>query len=417
MRILTVVCNLDKGGTQRTAQNFCEAYACLGHDSRLIALYGDGPRLQELQELGIRVWVGFSDEVKQEIQHWKPEVIHLHSLRLQEQDVYTLRNLCVEAEFVETNVFSVPSAYSGVLKCSFQLSVWCRYLYLSRGGAKDNCPVVPNPVKVKSFFRAPDEDCLRFREKYGIPAGDFVFGRVGQSYYGKWSLYLIDLFERFYRQESRNASLLLVNPPQEILKYLEGKDISSKVVVIREINGDDELRSCYSTIDVFLHIANQGESFGLVLAESLLCETPVITLNTPWGDNAQSEVVGNNVGGLCANTIPEFYQMMKKLYSDRQLIRNLGARGRAYVNSHFDYLKVAQMSIDSISGAVVPKNGLAAGGLQAIGNIHKPLKTLLVFLLWSKLHFIQSHRLVNFMLKRLMRYDARIKYALRLTQK
>ena len=102
MKILTVVFDLDKGGTQRTAQNFCEAYSLLGHDSRLIALYGEGPRLKELQNHPIFVWIGLSDHVKQEIQAWKPDVVHLHSLQLKYQDVYVLRRICAQADFVET---------------------------------------------------------------------------------------------------------------------------------------------------------------------------------------------------------------------------------------------------------------------------------------------------------------------------
>jgi hypothetical protein len=240
MKILTVVYNLDKGGTQRTAQNFCEAYAVLGHESRLIALYEGGSRLKELLENNIYVWIGFSDEVKRQIQEWQPEIIHLHTLKLKEKDVYELKAICPAAEFVETNVFSVPSPYSDLLTYSFQLSEWCRYLYLSRGGSPKKCRVVPNPVKVKSFFKSAEEDCLAFRRKYAIPEEDFVFGRVGQNFYGKWSLYLIDLFERFYLQETQAVTLLLVNPPQEIIQYVQAKkDISSKVVIISHINGDD----------------------------------------------------------------------------------------------------------------------------------------------------------------------------------
>jgi hypothetical protein len=55
MRILTVVYNLEKGGTQRAAQNFCEGYKELGHDSKIVAAYNSGIRETELQEKGIEV--------------------------------------------------------------------------------------------------------------------------------------------------------------------------------------------------------------------------------------------------------------------------------------------------------------------------------------------------------------------------
>ncbi len=48
MKILTIVNNLDKGGTQRAAQNFCEGYAKLSNDSRILTVYKGGIRVEEL---------------------------------------------------------------------------------------------------------------------------------------------------------------------------------------------------------------------------------------------------------------------------------------------------------------------------------------------------------------------------------
>ena len=40
-------------------------------------------------------------------------------------------------------------------------------------------------------------------------------------------------------------------------------------------------------MDVFAHSAQQGESFGYVLAEAALCEIPIVTMATPWADDSQ----------------------------------------------------------------------------------------------------------------------------------
>ena len=410
MKVLTVVNNLQKGGTQRAAQNFCEAYAVLGHESKLLALYGDGPRKKELDEENIHVWIGFADKIKNEISSWKPDLIHLHSLQLKTEDVYTLRDLCPKSFFVETNVFSVPTKYSEILTNSFQLSEWCKYLYIARGGKKNKCLVVPNPVKVKNFYKTSPLESQNFRAKYKIPTDAFLFGRIGQSYYGKWSLYLIDLFKKFVENENPNSYLLIVNPPKEIVQYVSEKGLNDKVVDIEQLVSDEELRTCYSTIDVFLHIANQGESFGLVLAESLLCETPVITLNTPWGDNAQSEVVGNNIGGYCADSIADFYTFMKKLFLEKDLIKKLGSNGRAHIISNYDYLIVAQKCIDSLASDFHEEILYQPSNMKGIKELSSPLKPLIVFLLWVKLHNAKSHRLINFILKRLNNFDARSNY-------
>ena len=53
------------------------------------------------------------------------------------------------------------------------------------------------------------------------------------------------------------------------------------MIDIAFLKDDKELSNCYSAIDIFVHAANQGESFGMVLAEAQLCQTPIITLSTP----------------------------------------------------------------------------------------------------------------------------------------
>lgn len=410
MKVLTVVLNLQKGGTQRAAQNFCEAYAVLGHDSKLVSLYEDGPRRTELEEEQIKVWVGFSNLIKQEIINWKPDIIHLHSLKLNVEDVYELNKICPQALFVETNVFSVPSKYTDILTYSFQLSEWCTYLYIARGGEKNKSLIVPNPVKTKNFFKATEKEHEGFRRKYKIPFDAYIFGRIGQSHYGKWSLYLIDLYERFLKEENDNTYLILVNPPVEITHYITERKLQEKVVIIERLNSDEELRICYSSIDVFLHIANQGESFGLVLAESLLCETPVITLNTPWGDNAQSEVVGHNIGGFCANSLPDFYNFMLRLFREKDLTSKLGSGGRSHIISHYDYLIVAQKCMDAILNTLPEKKDFHPLNLHGLKQLEFPLKSLTLSLLRIKLHNEKSHRVVNFLLKKLLKFDARSKY-------
>ena len=78
MNILTVVSDLGKGGTQRTAQNFAEGYLDLGHDSRLIAFYNLGPRYGELINR-LPVWFRINITTILEINKWSPDIIHIHT--------------------------------------------------------------------------------------------------------------------------------------------------------------------------------------------------------------------------------------------------------------------------------------------------------------------------------------------------
>ena len=91
MKILTIVYNLEKGGTQRAAQNFCEGYRELGHDSRILAAYGSGVRADELQQKKIKVWVGLDEDVLNDIVQWCPDLVHIHSHEMNVKDIYNIK--------------------------------------------------------------------------------------------------------------------------------------------------------------------------------------------------------------------------------------------------------------------------------------------------------------------------------------
>jgi hypothetical protein len=215
MKILTIVYNLDKGGTQRAAQNFCEGYAKLGNDSRILTVYKGGIRAEELINERIKVWIGFNEKVLEEIVNWTPDIIHVHSHGIDEQIMYKVQRVLPKTKYVETNVFSTPSGYMSMLTYSYQLSHWCQYLYCSRRGQGNTSIIIPYPIKTMNFYRSTKEEINNFKKKYGIQQEGFVFGRIGQHYYGKWSVYLIDLFDKFLKNVNSKSYLLLVNPPKE----------------------------------------------------------------------------------------------------------------------------------------------------------------------------------------------------------
>ncbi|MGB3586625.1 MAG: hypothetical protein WBA23_08805, partial [Tunicatimonas sp.] len=168
MKILTVVKDLGKGGTQRAAQNFCEGYKILGHNSRLYAVNEGGFRGDELERSGIVVYTNYCRETTTNIEEWSPELIHIHSHDMNPQLVMELKALLPNAKFVETNVFSTLSEYTSVLDRSFQLSKWCSYLYLSRGGSTEKLRIVPNPNKTQCFYKASQQEIAAFKKSYHL---------------------------------------------------------------------------------------------------------------------------------------------------------------------------------------------------------------------------------------------------------
>jgi len=342
MKILTVVYNLEKGGTQRSAQAFAEAYHELNHDSRIVSLYGLGPRYSELEGV-IPVWDGINSDNLHQIKEWDPNIVHLHSHGPKKNEIDKILTSSVHATIIETNVFSKPSPWADKVDISYQLSTWALWLFNLRGGHKYNSAIVPNPIKCDSFQKSSIQDVTAFRKQNNIPKNAFVMGRIGQSYDGKWSPLLIDIFNEL-SSSIPNLFLLIINAPNTILDKAAQSAYHKNIVHIPKIIGDDNLAIAYSSMDLMLHIATQGESFGMVLTESILCETPVVALSTPWADNSQGEVIGNGKGGVVVHSKQGIKNAVRKIYTDSK--ENFSVSGLKHIEQHFDYIKVAKKALD-----------------------------------------------------------------------
>lgn len=363
MKILTVVYSLEKGGTQRAAQNFAEGYMLNGHDSRLLVTKYDGMRQAELKSSGVHVWMYINESVLSEMSEWQPECIHIHSHGLDLDEVRAILDCSPTAKVIETNVFSWPSPWVNLIDNSYQLSEWCQWLYQKR--SKDNFPsdVVPYPVRTETFSRASDIEVNTFRMKYGVSSDEILIGRIGQSYEAKWSPLLLKTYTRLKKQNS-NFKLLLVNPPESIKSMVLRSAFKESIIVIDSILGDKNLAVAYSAIDIFALVADIGESFGMVLAEAMLCETAVVAFSTPWADNSQCEVVGHMQGGIVVTTSKGFNDAILKLANSAEMRKEMGVAGRKKVIHDYDYRKVARLSLERIASHRRPQN------IRGVPNIY-----------------------------------------------
>lgn len=352
LRLLTLVSSLEKGGVCRTAQNFAEAYRDLGHDSKVLTLAG-GPRRTGLEQGGIEVTVGLGVEGLHALQGWQPDAIHLHAHGFDPSQVNHVLDAFPGARVIEKSVFSIPTPWSHRVDVSHQMSRWCLWLYQQRGRRRPSAPAVliPNPIDTTAFAPAPASEVDELRRSLDLPSGALVLGRVGQAYRGKWSTRLIDVFENVATDD--RVHLLLVNPPVEVVAAVRRSHFADRIRIVERIDGDSELCAAYTLIDVFMHIAEQGESFGNVLLEAGMCETPVVTLSTPWGDNSQVEVVNNRYGGLVATTIKGFTAATALLLQDAQLRTQLGISARRNAG-RFDRVEVASQVIQLVTETAKP---------------------------------------------------------------
>ncbi len=284
---------------------------------------------------------------------------------------------------VETNVFSEPSPWEGRLDYSFQLSEWCKRLYLARGGDAEKARVVPYPISVNCFKRASLEHRQDFRDLCSFVKSDIVFGRVGQPSDPKWSPLVVETFNRLCN-ELPNARLLLVGAPPSIVEIAAQSPYCKQICCSQVVHDAHELSIVYTGIDVFLHVSEIGESFGMVLAESLLCNTPVVTLATPWADNSQGEVVRHGIGGLVATTPEALFECSKNLALDSQLRVRLGEAGAMHISDRYCSLEVAKAVIATCEGLA---EGFCRYSHGLVGDMQKESCNLLTKLLISSFSF------------------------------
>lgn len=299
MKILTVVYASTKGGTERAAVNFALGYKKIGHDSRVLITEKRGIRDSDLLENGVDIY-SINDTALDAINKWLPDIVHVHSHGLARSHFYRLRSGLPNAQFLETNVFSRPSEWDSELKYSFQLSDWALMLYTQRGG---KCGVVlPYAVNVNDWALS--------NNKFDNVENRVVrIGRVGQSSSAKWSRNLVQTLETVFKLTQIKIEFVFVDPPCEFQRQVLNSEIAGKSKIYPPISNDSELRELYNSIDIFIHDAEIGESFGMVLAEAALSNCDIITFLSPWADNTQLELV-SSLGGSCANNYGEFARLL-----------------------------------------------------------------------------------------------------------
>ncbi len=354
MKILTVVCDLGKGGVARTACMFAAGYRRLGVDSRVLATTEGGPREADLKAHDVPCLHGLNEESLQTILSWNPDAVHVHSHGFSDQEMKHLETIFSGRVVVEQNIFSRRYPWTARMDYSFQMSYWCLWRFCNNApDAADKAVLVPNSADPSAFRKASDADVAAFREQHGIPRNALVIGRIGQLHFTKWSPVLIDAFNRLARKY-KSLHLVLVNPSIHVRKQAADSPFTKQIVLIDKIIGDAALSIAYSAMDVFALAADQGESFGNVLVEAMLCETPAVALSTPWQDNSQCEVVGHNKGGLIALTPKGFRKAIDTLLRDPLLRTTLGKTGRKRVAQKYEYIRTAQHSLDIIQGKSAP---------------------------------------------------------------
>lgn len=145
--------------------------------------------------------------------------------------------------------------------------------------------VIPIGVETDKFINSSMSK-KEAQQKFNCQTSDKLIGVLGRIDEKKGQLFLIQAIEEL-RKNGEQVSLLIVGEPT--INDPKGKEYYNKVVqyinahelkeVVYFAPFTNEVENFYQAIDVFV-MSSEGETYGMVTLEALLCEVPVIGTNS-----------------------------------------------------------------------------------------------------------------------------------------
>ncbi len=368
MRILSVIHELGPGGMERVCQNNATSFAQRGHTSAVFAHWRGGHRADALSQSNVPVLIGGANEAEfqrgvAQAVAFRPDLLWLHSSGAPDRKLARIIDAIRggsrrHVPVVATSHFSRPdhSADGALYDVHVQISEWGMWRWRQWTRLQRPRPVgvvVPHFVDADAFTPSSEAERAAFRSQYRIPLDALLLGRVGQPDPSIWPPALITTFARFAAEEAR-AWLLLVGAPSSVMVQRDRlpASIAERIVLAPFMYGDEAVRRSYGALDVFLHITRIGDTFGLVLCESMLCGVPVVTVATPARNNGHVEIVGNRIGGLVCASPEAALSATRGLAGDPSLRARLGAQGRARVLTLCGRERVTELNLAVANAAL-----------------------------------------------------------------
>ncbi len=151
---------------------------------------------------------------------------------------------------------------------------------------------------------------------------------------------LIDAWKQLEKPFPNHRLLIAGNGTASYQTYLQMEIHQSNLirVTLQEPVYDEAKAQMLSTASCLI-LPSFSENFGLVVGEALACGTPVVTTRVgPWGD-----VEKKGCGWLVEPTVESIAEgLCKAMQANRETLLQMGARGKAWIETDFRWSDVAQ---------------------------------------------------------------------------
>lgn len=327
MKILYIITGLALGGAERITVDLANEMAIRGHDVLIVYLNGENVFQNQIQHsicvkkiLVTKEPINFMKSLikaRRVLKRFRPDVVHAQMFhanvfaRLLRCIVSIPLLICTEhSKNIESNVRMVIYQITDFLSnVNTNVSQEATEYFIEKNAfsASKSC-FVYNGINLKYFKKITNKKSY-IREKYGIAEDDFVFLNVGRLVLAKDHINLLNAFLTFHAKYKKGRLLIVGNGPLlHILETYVAKEDLTECVLFA--GAHDNVLDFYNAADCFV-LSSSWEGFGLVLAEAMGCELPVISTNA----GGCAEVVGDSDFIVPTNSSNALASKMEEIFA------------------------------------------------------------------------------------------------------
>jgi len=361
------------GGTEKAAALFAAGLARRGFQVDFLGPKGPQGPIFEKEGIPMLGIVTCKASLKRYLEEARPDVVHQHV------PGYAIANplyeICDELgakapALIETNVFghfADPRADRWVRFRMF-ISLSCAVKAFQRGRrtldarALNQATVTCYPLSPANLTFTADER-REFRRTLGLRDDQVLAVRVGQRASpgqpgNKWKRWECEAFARA-RRSAPHLRLFIMEPPSDIWRDIEAGRYGQGITVHSNTSDFAWLSRLYSAADCMVHASSYGESFGYTIAEAMEAGLPVIVRTTPWGDNAQVELVQCGETGFVCASVGEMSRRLRDLAMDSGLRRRMGEEAMKRIRAKANLERELDVLEGVIQAVTTGKRGVA----------------------------------------------------------
>jgi glycosyltransferase involved in cell wall biosynthesis len=320
---------------RKAAWLYAAGLARLGHEVRVIT--SPGPMTSNFQDQGYKILLcNEESDIKHLLLSGWPEVVHHHV------PGYYHRSIVYEAikqygrkpfRLLETNVFGWLTHPDSERYADYRMfiSKASGAQAFLRGRIQSPQPYMSSHTVL--YYPVPEPPLLtnenrhKIRKSLGISDAEVLAVRFGRPDARKWGDWECKAFA-MAKKATPKLRFLMIEPPPDIKQRVDSGEFGEGILYRDMIASQEEIAQINQAADLGLHASRFGESFGYTIAEAMAAGLPVVTRTTPWGDNAQVELIEHGLSGFICDSVEGIAAAVAEIAHSSSLRSKMGAHAQ-----------------------------------------------------------------------------------------